>query len=206
MKKILLIVACMILYTNIFGQITLEHTYNIEGGQELIKLAKLSENEYKYYYYECSEADKSLKLFNLDHSEYQTINVAINSGCFAHYVSRLLFDNDNGIEFMVSSNDSIIIFDDDGSILFLQNNIYLLSWCDVTKFVWEPIVVTPNGSKLILYTYDNQCNVYSLPGSLSSIKSLKENNSLSVSSPFPNPCSTEFSISAHQCPEILKMQ
>ena len=94
MKRIILTGWLMFLIVALYGQITLQHTYNYSAT--VVKLETLG---YKYYLMDVPT--KQVRIYNMDHSLFKTINCSVPNGYFLSdikYVSENLFNSDSQIE------------------------------------------------------------------------------------------------------------
>jgi len=184
MKKILLAAFLFPLSTAVFGQITLEHTYDSTAysDQATIHHTQLSTG-YKYWGLVTdfnTPGEGTLTVYNLDHSLYKQVNITIpnvpgdtiSNGFFdVAYVSDKLFDTDTGLEFMCILYGRTSIMDEDGSVLLNAINQFPYNYYDGHADIasTEPIFNTPSGTKMILtgnLIEHTKAFVYSLPGEL----------------------------------------
>ena len=123
MKKLFLATIFLIISFIGFSQITLENTYTLPKAYEF-GTTKFSPSDTKYYYLD--EALNQLKIYNLNHSLYQTINIPVQTGASSYeiyYPTTNLFDSDAGIEYILEGYRSsgvtsyIIVYNEDGSEL-----------------------------------------------------------------------------------------
>lgn len=190
MKTIFLATLIALTSTLSFGQITLEHTYGSASNPAWIFATKLSTG-YKYCW--VSKATNTLKIYNLDHSLFKeiTFNPPSNN-YYVDFVSDKLFDMNNKIEFMISSeyDNYTQIINEDGTIISnLQGQVPFSTTSD---FGPGPIINTADGTKMLLATSD-QANdqisyVYSLPGSLPTALLTPNENKYNINL-YPNPAS-----------------
>lgn len=102
MKKTLFSIA-IIVANFAFGQITLEHSFNLDEAV----LNYSDSQDFKYV----SLKDSQINIYNSDYSIYKTFNIQIPSGFnrmylssyedFPFNVSKYVFNNDNKLEFFV---------------------------------------------------------------------------------------------------------
>ena len=211
--KLISFVLLLLFFFKIKSQITLESTYSNIDDEENFGIITLDNSGKKYFKYE--DDNYLLKLYNLDHSLYKSINFDITSIIDTNiymnsdlnqvtYISENLFDTDNEVEFLFSyffydnsGNNSVegtVIFNEDGTII-LNAPDYLLENNEINTGIEN----TSNGTKMILFHDNiNNANVYNLPGRLtcsrpcsdSTITGKKISHNKSLASDFkayPNP-------------------
>ena len=94
MKRILTTFILMFSFAALYGQITLNKTYNYSAT--VVKLETLG---YKYYLMDVPASQ--CRIYNMDHSLFKTINCTVPSGYFLadiKFVSENLFNADSKIE------------------------------------------------------------------------------------------------------------
>ncbi len=200
----------VLLFNTLQAQITLENTYTIPANKGAgLSLIKLENSGQKYCLYEFK--NRKLKLYNLNHSLYKTINIpalpkyrTTDSTVSIAYISENLFNLDNSIEFIAfdgqydyhltpSNYGSMIIANEAGSIMFSGDSLLPCLQRDATYYGYEGkgdfIFNTSSGTKMILFSYKTNTpaqKVYSLPGQLVAVNSPERNN-LNMQLPYPNP-------------------
>lgn len=183
--KNMLLCCFALLALNSNGQIVYESSYpgpNSPSSSRL-QLVQLSDTEYKYAYVDY--ATNQLKLFYLNHTPYITLTVPVTMVNEAEYVvayiTRSLFDCDTSkFEYALmppqNPNKTFYIFRQDGTILFQRDSTiapYCFG-CFGGAYDVRPIVNTPTGAKLFLYSPDPQTgnflatDVYGVCGTLPS--------------------------------------
>ncbi len=203
MKFLISFLLCIASLINMRAQITYEHTYLGPNSASEVRpqLINMGDNYYKYV--EVDYASNQIKLYNLNHSSYATINVPIalsNSGEYTiGYVTKSLFDCDTTMfeyAIMPSSNwhNSFYIYRQDGTQLFKRDSTlgpYCFG-CFTGSYDVRPVVNSPVGAKLFLMKADvigyfQTTDVYSLCGTLP--ESLDDLNTASAQFVrlFPNP-------------------
>lgn len=197
MKKTVILI--LFLFTMVFGQINLEHRY-ANGWVQYVKLKNSGE---KYYLFDKNSF--TLKIYNLDHSVYKSINIPVAyDGYTPWYVSLVsegLFTNNDLICFlaMYTSNDNLQhksrIITSNGSsadVLMTLDSCYSAS-----------VVQTAQGTKLITNEYvdlsttmSSFSKVYSLPSSLPAAVAESSNmpNRIEIGQSYPNPVNGTISI------------
>lgn len=192
MKLITIIILSILISLNVNAQITLEYTYPNANDIDLIRLANSGDK-----YLHVNPNSNEFVLYNLDYTEYKTIQIPnISSSCsktrIAEYslkdyvssvrrigITEYTFDSDNDIEFLASCYDTVTfvqhyaVIDEDQTILWTTDSVedlYLYS--------------TEQGLKMMVdYIYTMQ-ETYSLPGTI--LKTLdKEAGSELIAEPNP---------------------
>lgn len=199
MKRIILFTWFFILLTAVFGQITLEKTYNY--STTVVKLETLG---YKYYLMDVP--NNECRIYNLDHSIFKTINLNIPTDYYLgdiKLVSEHLFDSDDQIELAYTYYKYNLtatsyyyqygsrIINEDGSIVLTIND---------ARFVYVNQTAAEE-YKLFAYCMDYSVfpeivwtNIYNLPGSpISAINYTETQPDLSLNA-FPNPSSNSVRI------------
>ncbi len=171
MKKIINLAALVFLTSNLFAQITLEHSY--PNGKWETSMVKLSNSGIKYQWVDVSTGE--LKLYNLDHSLFKSMTFPVlpnGTNTEVGYVSETTFDLDAEVEFMVYyqddnnwANSVTKIIDESGAVIL--NAISETPSINTYDGVHGAIFNTPSGTKMVLDNHsDNAAKVYSLPGTL----------------------------------------
>jgi hypothetical protein len=192
MKKNLSTLILLLSIVSLYGQITLQKTYNYSTA-----VAKLETLGYKYYLMDVPA--NQVRIYNLDHSVYKTINCNVPNGYFLSdikYVSQNLFNSDTQIEFVYSyykyvptSTSYYYIY---GAKVINESGSNLLS-IEGAQYIF----VNKTGEteyKLFAYCYDYSVspekvwtNIYNLSGSLVSAMNISGNNPDNFVSAYPNP-------------------
>lgn len=196
MKKLILSHLLLILIAfSAKSQITLETTMQA-GDYAAFGVTKLTTAGYKYY--AVNENQNELKLYNINHSVYQTISIPVTinpdsiGDLFFGYVTDNLFDNDNGIEYLMEYYDNnyknyFYIFNEDGSTVFSKDSASLYSFYGMEDSSEPAIFNTDSGVKMMLSKYP-EIEIYSLPGQLSYVSGLgNESTVFEISNSYPNP-------------------
>lgn len=209
MKKIILFLITIFLSIPAFSQLILENTYpsasryaSANDDQQLYIL-KLEVDGDKVVFVD--RVNKSVKLYNLNHTLWKTISFAgatdLNSnynGMAIMYISQHLFDADDEIEFLYNDKNTSFpvgsvtqVINEDGSILFtaIDQGPFVIANAPQAQL---PIYNTSAGTKLILSGTNNDSNayIYSLVGTLANgIKGYTDNeqNNLMALMAYPNP-------------------
>lgn len=219
MKKIILLMLITLSYEG-FSQITLESQINTPNPHPDARFITTDNIGVKYVldnlFY-----NGTVVIYNIDHTIHNTINVDINSlydtteynnpDINLTAMTQHLFDNDDGIEFFieidgmnVSGTNYLIrsaIIDDDGSIIQIFDNLRAPNGAlDYFMPTSRMIINTSNGFKMILIS-DNKVNIYSLPGSVSSI--INNNRNSNLINAYPNPTHNSINI-LYKLPQYCK--
>lgn len=173
-----------LLFWNTNAQITQETVYDHSDalGYSPIGIANLESAGKKYRVV----GDWQVKLYNLNHSIYKTINIdptaivdtsiySVSNGFNVLYVKEHLFDLDNEVEFLVmlglsDSNggykNMVAIINETGAVLFVKDNAGIVyNANDVLTSIFN---TANDGTKMILSSEDRDSSfIYSLPGHLS---------------------------------------
>lgn len=172
------------------GQITLENSKPSLGPNTTYFTVKLSQGD-KYAALDLT--NNVLNLYSADHSLFATFNIPVPPGYAMMYwggISDHLFNSDDNAEMYFTYYKTSptppgidykgMIIKDDGSILWALDNCKSLS------------VVNINGSPKMLATLNTtlstntvEMRVYSLPGTTTALKELKQDNPIF----YPNPAS-----------------
>jgi len=191
MKKISLLISCLFAFAA-HAQMVFEHTYDSLTYGNMINLSAAGS---KYVMINV-QPNSPLRIYNLDHTVYRTINIAQIPGCGAYLVGELvsdhLFNADNLIEILVKytcSPNRIMVQNENGQILdsVLGN---------------EPDLYRDNTGryKLLVREDGEKLNVYDLPGTIPCVSNCgviplntpsQQMQQFSVSEPVPNPASLE---------------
>ncbi len=192
MKKTILTSVLVLFISLLYGQITLQKTYNYSAT--VVKLETLG---YKYYLMDVPNSQ--CRIYNLDHSIFKTINCSVPNGYYLadiKYVSENLFDTDSKIElaytyyrYIATSSSYYYIY---GTRIANESGTNILT-IDDAQYVYVKQIDTDE-YKLFAYCLDYSVfpetvwtNIYSLPGApLTGISSdiLEPNFSLNA---YPNP-------------------
>jgi hypothetical protein len=191
------------------AQFQLEHSYpnagSVTSGNQLY-LVNLEDLGDHYFFHD--KAARSVTLFDLDHTQVQTIDLSgvpdpAGNAAYSQilYVSQYLFDLDPGIEFMYliggtnPTNPVTHIIDESGAVIQSFPNEAGYVQVNAPQ-VHVPIYNTVTGTKLILSNQiTHEAKVYSLPGSLSTNMVLVNGTAdLNNSKIYPNPTDGSISI------------
>ncbi len=211
MRKIYLIFSFLFMLSFSNAQLVFENNYSINRiSGDLFRLIKFTSLTEKYLVY-IKSSPQTLKLYNLDHSLFKTINWSINisnkSLDAIVFLSDKLFNNDANIELLFTSHDtltgmrSVTIISENGSIIQSIDSSQLFGW----KYNSLPFYVgqhlfknTSNETKMYLESADGtKILVYGLPGKFESM--LPDDNGNTTSSGIKQELSTKnWSLSAPQ--------
>jgi len=213
MKKIgLLLIAFAIATTN-FAQITTDVVISSDNIRNS-ELIELENSGAKYYIFDAE--NMFLRLYNIDHSIFKTVNIDVSSlgfdgftifkgGLYPFAISENLFNTDNKFEFIISihaftddySNEKLktVILNEDGNILYEKENYWFGN--GLTNQYPDLIKNTNNGTKLILKRTSDIDNdsllILNLPGTVPCFncdqtnKIHNVNNKSTSLSNYPNP-------------------
>lgn len=208
MKRISLTALFTISVIALFGQITLQKTYNYSAS--VVKFETLG---YKYYLMDVPASQ--CRIYNTDHSLFKTINCPVPSGYYlsdVKYLSEGLFNSDSQIELIctyykyVSSGNSYYYMY--GSKIIGESGNTLLT-IDGAQYVY-PIQSGTNEYKLFAYCYDYSVfpekvwtNIYNLPGIPVFSASLNDQPKDILLKAFPNPANEVIRLE-YQLPDYVK--
>lgn len=201
--KITTTLAAIFIAFNGTSQITLEHSY--VSPDETISMVNLSVSGHKYY--SVNTTTHQLKIYNLNHTLWKTINLPIPTGTnllFPSNISEKLFNLDNTIElsymYYIPSNPVVYttkIIDEFGTELMTIDNCNSLYPYNTVENGWKLFANIINGT--ISHT-----NVYNIIGTGTSNSPTDGNgttgilsneaSSVKIASPFPNPSQTQITI------------
>lgn len=216
MKK-LLFITLIAFGINAKAQIMLENVYakgNFADGR--LRIHHLTSAGYKYSMRILNGSSVTIKLYDLNHSLYKTINVPVMANATTNdvwYISDELFNtNPSDIEYLViytsNTSSNVVytrIYDENSNLIFSVDTLSLPLFTGASNDNWSPIYYTSSGVKMILYRpmyipfADSNAYVYSLPGKLPCndctngvVSGLAPNgggygNKIGVSNSYPNP-------------------
>jgi hypothetical protein len=219
MKKLLLLLAICAIGSIAKSQITLEHAFpnavQVGSSNKTSSLIDLGDSVFNYLLMDSKTSKYTL--YNLNHSLNVTDTFPVRYGPTAYtqygYFSRSLFDCDtSNIEFLlfniVNSSSSkwysyVSIYRTDGTrIFFRDSSMVYLSYGSSAG--GSQIVVTPNGTKLMIKRMNGDLEIYSLCGKLpTSYAIMKEPTGNNLSAPYPNP-SMSYTRIDYTLPENVK--
>lgn len=176
------------IHSGVFGQITLEQTYNHSGT-----ITELSDGEYKYFMMDAPLEE--CRIYNMDHTIYKTINLPVPDGFFLYdlkFVSRHLFNEDENIEVLyiyykvdLINSQSVNTY---GMKVMSENGTELLNLADAAH---AEIQCPGDEPKLLTwryiwydYYYLIYTNVYALGGGETKSLSITPTTNTNV---YPNP-------------------
>lgn len=197
MKKLLF--SAILLATNFaFGQITLEHSFDVT--ENVTAYSKRNETFYVSY-----TNDNKLKIYNADYSLKKTINIPLPTNYdmylvngIDYAVSQHIFNTDDKYEFLVLAYSTfplykLLLINEDGELIkdFHPNPEVKGSYYGTASFeIFHDNIVNRNKIKILNYLYDNgtqigeQYDIYSLPTSELGSKEIQSKGKLSA---FPVP-------------------
>ncbi|MCD6091540.1 MAG: T9SS type A sorting domain-containing protein [Bacteroidales bacterium] len=192
MKRIILSGWFIFLVTVLYGQITLQKTYDYSAS--VVKLETLG---YKYYLMDVPNSQ--CRIYNMDHSIFKTINCDVPNGYYLSdikYISENLFNTDSKIElaytyykYIETTTSYYYIY---GSRITNESGTTILS-IDNAQYIYVN-QTDVNEFKLFAYCLDYSVfpesvwtNIYSLPGSLVSAIDFSDNKPNLSLNAYPNP-------------------
>ena len=208
MKKFINLVVLVLLTSNLFAQITLEHSY--PNGKWETSIVKLSNSGMKYQWVDVSTGE--LKLYNLDHSLFKSMTFPVLANVTSTevaYVSETTFDLDAGVEFLVSyiddnnwMNSVTKIIDESGALIL--NATSETPSINTYDGIHGAIFNTPSGTKMILDNHsDNAAKVYNLPGTLIATAIINVDYFNNYLETYPNPAGNYIKL-AYTLPTNIK--
>ncbi|MFT4598652.1 MAG: hypothetical protein ACJAR8_001283 [Bacteroidia bacterium] len=186
-NKYLLIIIMVFGSLRASSQITLEHTYTVAESQTQLGIINLSSSGYKYIL-AGTNANSQVKLYNLDHSLWKTINVPALSGFtlqFAGNISEGLFDVNKEIEYVaqyynLSTNPvqwHFKVLNENGKVIK-----------DLPNRAYQRVIATASNTfKLIVTDVNFIREVYSLPGKYNTLRVPDTDEVGTLGNSFPNP-------------------
>lgn len=208
MKQFFSTIILIISVVTVFGQITLQKTYNYSTS-----VVKFETIGYKYYLMDVPASH--CRIYNMDHSLFKTINCPVPSGYYlsdVKYLSEGLFNSDSQIElictyykYVSSGNSYYYIY---GSKIIGESGNTLLT-IDGAQYVY-PIQTGTSEYKLFAYCYDYSVypekvwtNIYNLPGIPVYSASLSNQTQDVLLKAWPNPASEIIRLE-YQLPDQVK--
>lgn len=194
MKKSLLAL-CLLTFSSLKAQITLEHTYN-DASQ--IQLANLSISGDKYVIHDYP--NNEVRLYNLNHSLWKTITIPQYAGYDINgvfLVSEELFDTDNLVELWLNYNN--VNWSDWKGVIINENGVVIIDIGDFSGYVAPD---NNNNFKMLVKANNSTISkVYSLPGTLPcgacgglGVNKTPQAKQTKLSNPIPNPSSNQTKI------------
>jgi hypothetical protein len=197
MKKQILLLALLTLMITSRAQITFENSYPASTS-----LTELAVSGYKYFLMDVY--NNQCRIYNMDHSAWKTINLAVPEGMYLYdvrHVSENLFNTDNKLElaYVCYSYDTVLLYytyktwviNEDGEELL---TIPGASYTEIKN-------AGTQGTKMLAYVYDYSVlpytlvtQVYALPGGLPPGGTGPEGDQQLMKA-YPNPATGYFMIS-----------
>lgn len=203
--KSIKIILCILISLQLNSQISLENTYPASSNNVQLNIVKLTKAGYKYSFVDF--VNKTIKLYNLNHSIFKSMFVPIPGG-YSFYqapslISDSLFNTDANVEFAVTymqANYSVTpatyqlignVVSETGNILLTLPQCMYITAVNTGANGWKLIATIDSTNKL----QTKEHRVYSLVGAISQapnpLGNLHSNtpNSQSdmIASPVPNP-------------------
>lgn len=186
MRKIKMITLKLLISVSVNAQINLENTYNVSAANSSLTIVQLANSGYKYVLNEPSE--NQVKLYNMNHSLWKTINVPLIPDYTlvgVMYISENLFNPDAQVEYLAYySYHSTVgqyytkIINENGTVIK-----------DLPDRLPATIVETASNTfKLLVSDADLIREVYSLPGTSDNL-GVFNNKETSAGFSYPNPAS-----------------
>lgn len=209
MKKVLTITGIILTSFTVNAQMTIENNYSnvnadafLNDGDMAMEVVNLSTSGRKYLVRDM--AGSKLRIYNLNHTIWKTINlpaVANHVPGYTSYLSEGLFNTDSKLEVAVYYRNTtpnvyvhkIVIVNEDGNILNTVDSAEVIKVFNAGN----------NSYKAIIEKDGDRAAVFSLPGTipcdvcgngLGLGKPGKETNSGNISAPIPNPSSNQTKI------------
>ena len=208
MKRIIL-TSCLIFFiVALYGQITLQKTYDYSTS--VVKLETLG---YKYYLMDVPNSQ--CRIYNMDHSLFKTIPCAVPSGYYLadiKFVSENLFNSDSQIElaytyykYVPTTTSYYYIY---GANVVNESGSNLLT-INGAQYIY--VVKTGDAeNKLFAYCFDYSVspekvwtNIYNLPGIYTSATIIAEKQPGAYINAFPNPATDVIRL-AYELPNNVK--
>ena len=206
MKRIIIVVGALFFGLTTNAQISLEHSYQVpqSDGERDLQIINLEISGYKYALID--KAVNQVRLYNLNHSVWKTINVNVPSGYtnwYPAFITEKLVNSDNNVELFVNLNGNpnaagkVQLINESGSV------ITTIDSADIDTDV--PVIQTVGNStyKLVLKCGKDKWCVYALPGTipcdkcgngLGLGKPGKGTTSGNISNPIPNPSNSQTTV------------
>lgn len=194
MKQILSTLLLMCSLVTLYGQITLQKSYNFSTS-----VVKLETSGYKYYLMDVPNSQ--CRIYNMDHSVYKTINCTVPSGYFLadiKFVSEKLFNSDSQIELAYTYYKYVATatsyYYSYGAKVAGENGSTILT-IDGAEYIY--VIKTGDAeNKLFAYCFDYSVspekvwtNIYNIPGSLISALASPDSQPDILLNAYPNPAS-----------------
>lgn len=194
MKQILSTLLLMFSIVAVYGQITLQKTYNYSTS-----VVKLETSGYKYF---LMDVPNSLcRIYNMDHSVFKTISCTVPNGYYLadiKFVSEKLFNSDSQIElaytyykYVATANSYYYLY---GAKVTGESGSTILT-IDGAQYVYV-IKTGDTENKLFAYCFDYSVspekvwtNIYNIPGSLISALTSSGSQPDVFLNAYPNPAS-----------------
>ncbi|MHA3045442.1 T9SS type A sorting domain-containing protein [Riemerella anatipestifer] len=194
MKKVLFSVATIFATNFTFGQITLEHSFNISEN-----ITAYSKDETVYVSF--VRNDNKFKIYNSDYSLRKIVNISMPANYDSiwigdvngYHISKYIFNTDDKFEFLVTisssvngNRDKLLLINEDGILIKDFNpNSQTVGYRGYSEIFHD---VSTNKNKFLVNNLgtDDQFDLYSLPTTDLGSKEINKKNLLSA---FPIPTS-----------------
>lgn len=190
MNKIKLLFTTLVLATSVNSQISLENSYNLNSNSGYLTLNNFAVSGYKYLSYDPSL--QQIKLYNLNHSLWKTINIPSIPNFTIQtissiYVTENLFNTDSQVEYAAQYINTTVtpiqwylkIYDENGNTVADIPN----------RLISQVVPASSNTFKLIVSDGNFIREVYSLPGTSSNVGLPNGGVTGQVGVSYPNPTS-----------------
>jgi len=193
MKQLTSLFALLFCISSVFGQITLEQTYNHSGTY-----TALANSGDKFYVMDVGA--KQCRIYNTDHTLWKTLNLSVPADHYLYdirFVSENLFTVDNSLclAYIYYNYNAVGQYYTYTAKVIRENGTELLT-IPGCQYIYA-LTLTDGSTKMTTYSYDYslfpytiQTRVYDLPGQMTSHSISEAQPLLNVLSAFPNPAHT----------------
>lgn len=203
MKRIIIAIGAVFFGLTANAQITIEHSYQVpqSDGERDLQIINLEISGYKYSLID--KGTNQVRLYNLNHSVWKTINISMPSGYtswYPAYITEKLVNSDNNVELFIDLGGNPHAA---GKVQLINESGNVLTTIDSASIGGEisELQTVGNGTfKLVLKCGKDKWCVYNLPGTipcdkcgngLGVGKPGKGITSGNVSYPIPNPSNSQ---------------
>lgn len=206
MKRIIIAIGALLSGITVNAQISLEHSYHVpqSEGERDLQVINLEISGYKYALID--KGANQVRLYNLNHSVWKTININMPSGYtswYPAYIAEKLVNSDNNVEVFIDFGGNPNAA---GKVQLINESGNVLTTIDSASIGGEISEVQTVGNgvyKLVLKCGKDKWCVYNLPGTipcdkcgngLGLGKPGKGITSGTISNPVPNPSNSQTSV------------